>query len=139
MIDFVKKMHESIAGIIKDQLKQVASAREQNTPVTNRLLDAEKLVAATGEILLYDTQSGETFINLGSNSQLAVGDKLIVFKQGVALKDPQSGEILGYTDEKITELIISEIRGPKLCLAVNNKRDVILGKGLKIKIQKPVR
>jgi hypothetical protein len=82
-----------------------------------------------GEILLFDKETGEAFINIGSNSGLKAGDKLFIYRIGDALYDPVTNENLGYAEIKKGELIITEVRGPKLSAAsvVTDKSEIHKG------------
>ena len=82
-----------------------------------------------GQLLTYDETTGETFINLGSSSNINVGDELSVYAQADSLFDPITNEFLGLSDKSISTLEIIEIRGEKLSLAVikNNREQVRKG------------
>lgn len=133
MVDFVKKMHESIADILKEKLKQAKSDSVTNSPLQQHHQNSKTPAMVSGEIILYDKESGEAFVNLGTEAQLNVGDRLVAYTPGEALKDPQTGELLGYADRNIATLEITEICGPKLSLVTAPKQNTLLHKGVKVK------
>jgi TolB-like protein len=53
------------------------------------------------------------FINLGSEQGLNVGDTLDVYQLGEAIKDPDSGEILGQDEKRIGKLRVNAVKGAK--------------------------
>lgn len=88
-----------------------------------------KMEIIKGQLLTYDETTGEAFINLGSSSNIKVGDELTVYAQADSLFDPATNEFLGLSDRSISTLEIVEIRGEKLSLAVikNNREQVRKG------------
>jgi hypothetical protein len=86
-----------------------------------------------GEILIYDPDTGEAFINLGSANGLRIGEELSIYTLADSLFDPSSDEFLGLSDKKISELEIIEVRGEKLSLAVVKRNRDKVDVGMEIR------
>jgi curli biogenesis system outer membrane secretion channel CsgG len=57
---------------------------------------------------------GDTiYINLGSEQGVAVGDTFGVFAMGEAIKDPDTGEVLGADETKVGTLKVAAVKGAK--------------------------
>lgn len=55
------------------------------------------------------TQSGQLYINRGTDGGLAVGETLTVYRLGEAITDPDSGIQLGREESKIAEVTLTEV------------------------------
>ncbi len=64
---------------------------------------------------------GTIYINLGSEQGVAVGDTFGVFKMGEAIKDPDTGEVLGADETKVGTIKVTAVKGAKYseCTAVD--------------------
>lgn len=51
-----------------------------------------------GQLLTYDEESGEAFINLGTSSNLKAGDELTIYAPGDSLHDPITNQFLGLSE-----------------------------------------
>jgi curli biogenesis system outer membrane secretion channel CsgG len=56
---------------------------------------------------------GTVYINLGSEQGVKVGDTFGVFKMGEAIKDPDTGEVLGADETKVGTIKIAAVKGAK--------------------------
>jgi hypothetical protein len=86
-----------------------------------------------GEIIIYDEQSGEAFINVGSADQIHSGERMAVFVEGENIYDPHTQQKLGVMEMKIGELIINEVRGPKLSIGIVSTDRALIKKGMRVK------
>lgn len=125
---------EDLASDIKSSNKEILFPKRETKKqieVEDKTLDEFKLniEIIKGQLLTYDEATGEVFINLGSSSNINVGDELSVYAQADSLFDPITSEFLGLSDKIISSLEILEIRGEKLSLAVvrNNREQVRKG------------
>lgn len=122
---------EDLASDIKSSNKEILFPKRETKKqieVEDKTLDEFKLNVEIikGQLLTYDEATGEVFINLGSSSNINVGDELSVYAQADSLFDPITSEFLGLSDKIISSLEILEIRGEKLSFAVvrNNREQV---------------
>lgn len=88
-----------------------------------------------GQLLTYDGETGEAFINLGASNNLRAGDELTIYAPGDSLYDPITNQFLGLSDKIISSLIIKEIRGEKLSLGVVKTNHEAVKKGMEIREQ----
>lgn len=58
-------------------------------------------------------EGATVWINLGSEHGIAVGDTLGVYKLGEAIKDPDTGEVLGQDEVKVGEVKVTAVKGAK--------------------------
>ncbi len=86
----------------------------------------------SGEIIITDDLTGDVFINLGS-SDLKLNDILSVYQKDFKLIDPVTGEELGKTDKKIGEIVVVEMRSPKLSLCKILNSEIKITKGMAVK------
>jgi curli biogenesis system outer membrane secretion channel CsgG len=56
---------------------------------------------------------GTVYINLGSEQGVAVGDSFGVYKLGEAIKDPDTGEVLGADETKVGTIKVTAVKGAK--------------------------
>lgn len=76
------------------------------------------LRATARPVIVLEVQGDEAYVNAGAEDGIAIGDKFNVYDQGKELRDPSTGEVLGYTDEqKVGAIQIVEIKGPHLSKA----------------------
>lgn len=129
---FLEKLNEKIKSLkksVKDNFKSAEAA-------TDSSISKYKINAAIirGEILMFDIETGETFINLGSNHNLKTNDLLNVYAASDSLYDSKTGEFLGVAEKKIAEIKILEVRAEKLSLGIIEKkyRDSIF-KGMQVR------
>ena len=76
------------------------------------------LKATARPVVVLEVQGDEAYVNAGAEDGIRVGDKFNVYDQGKELRDPSTGEVLGYTDEqKAGAIQIMEIKGAHLSKA----------------------
>lgn len=86
-----------------------------------------------GELITFDQNTGEAFINLGSAQNLKVGEEFGIYTQTDSLFDPNTNEFLGVDEKKIAVLEVIEVRGEKFSLCVVKDSREFVKKGMKIK------
>jgi flagellar assembly FlgT-like protein len=82
---------------------------------------ADQLVDIVFPMRVLNLQGNKVFINRGKDGGLKKGQLLDVFKPGVALIDPDTGENLGSAETKIGQIKVTRIN-PKFTIAVITKK-----------------
>lgn len=72
-------------------------------------------------------EGGTVWINLGSDQGVSVGDSFGVFRLGEAIKDPDTGEVLGADEKKIGSVRVTAVKGAKV-----SECAVVEGSGLAV-------
>ena len=106
-----------------DELFWTALSRRLVTRITQKIIDTVypiKVIGVAGNSL---------YLNRGEGSGLKVGDHLAVFEQGHALKDPDTGEILGAMETKVAEIEVTEVL-PKLTKATVLNPGALVSEGM---------
>ncbi len=62
-------------------------------------------------------EGGTFYLNVGSEAGVKEGDEFNVFRMGEAIKDPDSGEVLGQNETKVGRVRVEKIMGPRLATA----------------------
>ncbi|MCD6336464.1 MAG: hypothetical protein DRP97_05710 [Candidatus Latescibacterota bacterium] len=76
------------------------------------------LKATARPVFVLEVQGDEAYVNAGAEDGIAIGDKFNVYDQGKELRDPSTGEVLGYTDaQKAGAIQIVEVKGAHLSKA----------------------
>jgi hypothetical protein len=86
-----------------------------------------------GELLTYDEETGEAFINLGSAHQIKLGEEFGIYTESDSLFDSSTNEFLGVSEKKVSQLEIVEIRGEKFSLAIVRQNRDKVAKGMIVK------
>lgn len=150
MIFGSEEFHKTIVGEAMFQLcedltaemKQVNKEllypkKETKASVTMQDSSLEKVKLMTeiirGQILTYDSASGEAFINLGSLHGLSKGTILNIYAPADSLFDPNSKEFVGISDKNISTLEVVEVRGEKFSLAVVTEDKEKVQKGMEVR------
>lgn len=118
---FLEKLNDKLKLLKKDVKENFKSSGQQ---VADSSISKYKINSAIirGEILMFDSETGETFINLGAKDQLKINDMLNVYSASDSLFDPATGEFLGVAEKKIAEVKILEVRAEKLSLGIIEKK-----------------
>ena len=82
---------------------------------------ADQLVDIVFPMRVLNIQGNKIFINRGKDGGLKKGQKLNVFKPGVALIDPDTGENLGSAETMIGQIKVTRIN-PKFTIAEITKK-----------------
>jgi hypothetical protein len=89
---------------------------------------ADQLVDAVFPMRVLNVQGDQVWINRGKDGGLKKGDILKVFRPGVALIDPDTGENLGSAEYLIGEISVTRVN-PKFTIAKGKKLDEPIQKG----------
>ena len=71
---------------------------------------AEKTAGIPWKGKVVTVKDGVVFVNAGTNSGIEVGDKIVVYKEGESLIDPDTGIDLGSDAKKIADISITEVQ-----------------------------
>lgn len=104
----------TIGKAVNKVIQEIVVKISYEVPATRGLLEAQVLRVIKDDV----------YINLGEWDGVKVGDKFWVYNKGEALKDPKTGLVLGYTDKKVGNIQIVEIKGERV-----SKAKIIEGKG----------
>lgn len=77
---------------------------------------ANQLIAAVFPMKIIAVQGNQIFINRGDDGGLKEGETLIVFRPGMALRDPDTGILLGSTEAEAGKVKVTDIK-PKFSVA----------------------
>jgi hypothetical protein len=70
-------------------------------------------------------EENEVYVNIGIEDGIRIGDKFSVYAQGKELRDPITGTVLGYAEERAGVIRITLIQAAHL-----SKAEIVEGKGL---------
>lgn len=76
----------------------------------------------------------ETYINIGSAKGLAIGHRLTVYRETEPIKDPDTGQILGYIHKPVGKAEVIEVRNDKMARIhiIEGFGEVKMGDGVKV-------
>ena len=102
----------SIIGGAVDTLltKMVAGIRTALPP--QRVLDSD-----IGPAVVVSIDGEQIYINRGFEDGVQVGDRFEVYRQGEELRDPETGELLGYSDLRVGLIRVSFVKSAHLSVA----------------------
>lgn len=83
---------------------------------------ADQLVDSVFPMRILNVQGRQVWINRGQDGGLSEGDVLKVFRPGVELIDPDTGENLGSAETEVAEIKVTRIN-PKFTIAETNSSD----------------
>lgn len=86
----------------------------------------------TGSVVLADGK--DVFINLGAEDGVKVGQRVQVYERGEELRDPSTSKFLGFSDRKVGEIEIIEMRGPHLALGIVREGEGKIGKNARVRV-----
>jgi hypothetical protein len=95
--------------------------------LTGLTLETGKSVVGrvSGKIAKID--GGTVYINLGSEQGVQAGDTFGVYAMGEAIKDPDTGEVLGADETKLGAVKVTAVKGAKY-----SECTVVEGAGFKV-------
>lgn len=70
--------------------------------------------------LVMKVSGKKVYINVGANQGVNVGDIYVIYREGEALVDPTTGDILGVEEDEIGSMKVTEVM-PKYCVATLKK------------------
>ena len=76
----------------------------------------------------------ETYINIGSAKGLAIGHRLTVYRETEPIKDPDTGQILGYIHKPVGKAEVIEVRNDKMARVhiIEGFGEIKMGDGVKV-------
>ena len=74
--------------------------------------------AAVGPAVIVSADGDRLYINRGFEDDVQIGDRFEVYRQGEELRDPETGEPLGYSDRRVGLIRISFVKSAHLSVAV---------------------
>jgi len=99
--------------------------RDALAKATEKVIRKLSAMPFQGKLLAVDSLS--LTLKAGTRSQLKKGAKLAVYRVGAALRDPDSGQILGYKEDKIGIVEISNHQNENLSVAT-----IVSGSGFQV-------
>jgi len=84
----------------------------------------KNLASVIGPAVIVSIDGDQVYINRGFEDGVQVGDRFEVYRQGEELRDPQTGELLGYRDVRAGLIRVSFVKTAHLSVA-----DVMEGRG----------
>lgn len=91
----------------------IEALRQIKSKIEEVVTPPSALKEPTRQVIVLEVQGDEVYVNAGAEDGVKVGDKFNVYDKGKELRDPFTGEVLGYTDEqKVGAIQIVEIKGP---------------------------
>jgi len=135
-IDLIEKLETLKFGSVLFYKTILGRAVEQCFSNANAyLLKKLPVDFLTIEGKIVDIDKNYIYINIGFRDKIIEGQKLTVIKQGIEIKDPDTGELLGYREKEICELEITRIISASLSKIKISDKKIIkkLMLGMKIK------
>ena len=108
------------------------TAQDKKTGTSRRPLASGPII---GKISYVNAESPkETYINIGSAKGLAIGHRLTVYRETEPIKDPDTGQILGYVHKPIGKAEVIEVRNDKMSRVqiIEGFGEVKKGDGVKV-------
>ena len=108
------------------------TAQDKKTGTSRRPLPSGPII---GKISYVNAESPkETYINIGSAKGLAIGHRLTVYRETEPIKDPDTGQILGYVHKPIGKAEVIEVRNDKMSRVqiIEGFGEVKKGDGVKV-------
>ncbi len=110
------EFHETVIGLAVSELADEVRVMIENTVPPPPPVRKAIVLRVAGD---------EAYVNVGSASRVAIGDKFAVYSEVVELTDPVSGEVIGESDELLLGIVqVVEIKSPQL-----SKAKIIEGEG----------
>ena len=100
---------------VMDEL--VAEIRERIGPPLPDEDDGEVAQVVVGKVAYIAADTGEVFINVGTQARVTPGDRFRVLREGDAITDPDTGERLGATEAPVGVIEVVETMRAKLSRA----------------------
>ena len=91
----------------------------------------KSLNAMQGKII--KVSGDKVYINLGKNDEIKKGKKFIIYRQGEALTDPDTGEVLDVEIEKIGKIEVVKVMGKISICKIKSGKDFKRGDLVKLK------
>jgi hypothetical protein len=87
------------------------------------------LDAAVGPAVIVSADGDQLYINRGFEDDIHIGDRFEIYRRGEQLRDPETGELLGYSDRRVGLIRISFVKSAHLsvAVAVEGEEDIEVG------------
>lgn len=76
-----------------------------------------ELSSAIGPAVIISVEGEQAYINRGYEDGLRVGDRFEIYRKGEELRDPQTSELLGYSDQKVGAIRVTFVKSGHLSVA----------------------
>lgn len=77
----------------------------------------EDLDSDIGLAVILSIEEGQVYMNRGYEDEVKVGDEFEVYTRGEELRDPETNELLGYTDRKVGRIQVTFVKSAHLSRA----------------------
>jgi hypothetical protein len=116
MKELCKKIDEGLTKFLMHRvITEPEPARKQKKKV--RVSSVSKIVSIDSK------DTAIVYLNSGFKDNIYIGEKFDIFSEGEEISDPETGRILGRTENKVGELVIDFIKADHFCKAKITKRD----------------
>jgi len=114
---------EAVDSLLTEMVQKIQSA----------LPPQRSLDSMIGPAVIVSIDGEQVYINRGFEDGVQVGDRFEVYRQGEELQDPQTGELLGYSDLRVGHIGVSYVKSAHLSVAE------VVGKGGEVKAGDQIR
>lgn len=98
--------------LVRPVVAKLADSLSKKTLSSSGMGGAGDASGLAGKVARVD--GGTLYLNVGSEAGVKEGDEFSVFRMGEAIKDPDSGEVLGQNETKIGRVRVEKVMGPRL-------------------------
>jgi hypothetical protein len=101
--------------LVRPVVAKLAESLSKKTLSTSGVGGAADASGVAGKIA--KVEGGTIYLNVGSEAGVKEGDEFNVIRMGEAIKDPDTGEVLGQNESKVGRLKVVKVMGPRLSTA----------------------
>jgi hypothetical protein len=101
--------------LVRPVVVKLAASLSKRSLATTGLGGASDASGVAGKIAKVSGDS--VYLNVGSEAGIREGDEFDVYSAGEAIKDPDTGEVLGTNEARVGRVRVTAISGPRLSLA----------------------
>ena len=77
----------------------------------------KNLESAIGPAVIVSIDGDQVYINRGFEDDVHIGDRFEVYRRGEELRDPETGELLGYSDRRVGVIRVNFVKSAHLSVA----------------------
>jgi hypothetical protein len=112
----IPNYRDTLLGRVTQQLMDriVEKLRDRIGPTLDELGPEEPAQQVAGKVVFFHEETGDLYIDLGTAARLSPGQRLRVYKVGLEVKDPDTGEVLGSLEEAAGVVEVVEVLRPRL-------------------------
>jgi curli biogenesis system outer membrane secretion channel CsgG len=108
----------------------------QNAIDQGVILLGTRILNAPWEGKVVTAQAGKIYINAGEREGIKVGDTFVVYHRGEELRDPDTGELLDYVEDKLGTISVVTVKEKvSICVEEDVKEGAEIQKGDVLKLQ----